>query len=177
MEQIIKCNDLENIDRIASLIIESRKIFICGQGISKMIADYFSARMRLLSLDACVTDLTDMISLSVELENVEEDDLFFLITFPTYDRNIIALSRLLNKKEIRFAALTDSLKSPVVEHAELVLQCDSKALVFQNSISAPMFLLEILMDSLSFKIKDQLMTSFERVNEVQRMFLSELSKH
>lgn len=173
-EQIIQVNDLENIDRAAALIQRSRRVLICGQGISKIISEYLQARIRLLNIDARILEIGDMINTSVELGNITQDDCFILISFPVYSQNLIGLSRFLRKRKLSFISMTDTMESPIAEHAACVLLCNSRALVFQNSISAPLFLAEILLDTLSYKMKDKLMDSLIELDEIREALAADL---
>ena len=173
-EQIIKANELENINQAAEIIQNARRILICGQGISKIISEYLNARFRLLNLDARILEIGDIINTSVELGAVTQEDCFILISFPVYSQNLIGLSRFLAKRKMQFISITDVEESPIARNAASVLLCNSKALVFQNSISAPLFLAEILLDTLSFKMKDQLMVSLDELDAVREALAIEL---
>lgn len=173
-EQIIKVNFLKNVEESAEIIRKARRIFICGQGISKIISEYLHVRLRLLDIDARILEIGDIINTSVELGGIAKDDCFILISFPVYSQNLVGLSRFLQKRDLSFVAMTDTKKSPIAEHASSVLLCNSKALVFQNSISAPMFLSEILLDTLSFKMKEQLMVSLDKLEETREALAEEL---
>lgn len=173
-EQTIKANKLENIDQAAELIQNARRILICGLGISKIIAEYLNARIRLLSLDARVLEIGDIIGTSMELGTITQEDCFILVAFPVYSQNIVGLSRFLHKRKLPYIAITDTNESPIAINASSVLLCKSKALVFQNSISTPLFLAEILLDTLSYKMKDQLLVSLDELEEVRKALSVEL---
>ncbi len=173
-EQIIKANFLKNVEESAEILRKARRIFICGQGISKIIAEYLHARLRLLNIDAKILEIGDIINTSVELGGITKDDCFFLISFPVYSQNLVGLSRFLQKRGLAFVSMTDTNESPIAEDASSVLLCNSKALVFQNSISAPMFLSEILLDTLSFQMKEQLMVSLDQLEETREALAEEL---
>jgi len=173
-EQIIKANSLGNVEESAEIIRKARRIFICGQGISKIISEYLHARLRLLNIDARILEIGDIINTSVELGAVSSEDCFILISFPVYSQNLVGLSHFLKRRGLSFVAMTDTMQSPIAEEASSVLLCKSKALVFQNSISAPTFLCEILLDTLSFKMKDQLMVSLDKLEETREALAAEL---
>ncbi len=165
--QILESNDLSNLVQAAEFIRSSRRIVICGQGISKILSEYLQVRLRLLNLDARVLEMGDLISTSVELGSVSKEDCFVLISFPVYSQSLIGISNFLSGREIPYIALTDTRESPLAERAKCVLACNSKTLVFQNSISAPFFLLEVLLDTLSFHMKESLMDYFIKLDEVR----------
>lgn len=172
--QILASNELSNLIQAAELICSSRRVVICGQGISKILAEYLQVRLRLLNLDARVLEMGDLISTSVELGSISKEDCFVLISFPEYSQSLIGISNFLSDREISYIALTDKQESPIAGKAECILECNSKALVFQNSISAPFFLLEVLMDTLSYHMKESLVTYFTKLDEVRDALSQEL---
>lgn len=165
--QILESNELSNLIQAAEFMRSARRIVICGQGISKVLSEYLQVRLRLLNLDARVLEMGDLISMSVELGSISKEDCFILISFPIYSQSLIGVSNFLSAREISYVALTDTHESPLAERAEYVLACNSKALVFQNSISAPFFLLEVLLDTLSYHMKESLMDYFTKLDEVR----------
>lgn len=173
-EQIIKANSLGSVEKGAEIIRNARRILICGQGISKIIAEYLHVRLRLLNIDARILEIGDIINTSVELGGITKEDCFILISFPVYSQSLVGLSRYLKKRDLPFISMTDTEKSPIADHADSVLLCNSKALVFQNSISAPLFLAEILLDTLSYKMKGKLMVSLDQLEETRQDLAAEL---
>lgn len=166
-ENVIKNNNIDVINEISQVISRSRKIYICGQGMSEVVAEYLNSRLKLINFDSKIVEIGDVISSSIELSKATKEDCFILITFPKYSGNVIGLSKYLNKNNYTFLSITDDDNSPIAENAEHVLKSNSDSLVFLNFISQTICLIEILLVMISFNVKDNLMFHINDVNKIR----------
>lgn len=173
-ERIIQQNSIETLQTVGKNIEKARTVYICGLGISKIVADYLNSRLKLINIDSRILDVGDMVSASAELARATNEDCFFLISFPSYSPLVINLSRYLTEKNLNFIVLTDNEKSPLAKNAKIVLKSYNESLVFYNFISATISLVELLLVVLSFNMKDRIMENLAALEEVQDSLIKDI---
>lgn len=171
-EKIIQNNDINVLNEVSQIISKAKTIYICGQGLSKVIAEYLSKRLKIINIDSKILEIGDIMSSSIELTKVTKDDCFILISFPKYSHNIINLAQYLNDNNYSFITITDSNKSPLVREAKAVLKCDSDSLIFHNFISATISLIELLLVVLSFNMKDKIMLHLDNLEQIRSSLMN-----
>ncbi|AOT72557.1 MurR/RpiR family transcriptional regulator [Geosporobacter ferrireducens] len=173
-ERIIQQNSIDTLYAVGKNIEKARTVYICGLGISKVVADYLNSRLKLINIDSRILDIGDMVSASAELARATDEDCFFLISFPSYSPLIINLSRYLTEKNLNFIVLTDNEKSPLAKNAKIILKSYNESLVFYNFISATISLVEQVLIVLSFNMKDRIMENLETLEEVQDSLIKDI---
>lgn len=174
-KKAISHNNINVFQGISKIISESRNVYICGQGMSKVIADYINSRLRLINIDSKIIELGDTIESSIELVRATKEDCFILISFPKYSHNAINLAQYLVKNDYTYITITDSDKSPLIKDSKYALKSYSESLVFHNFISSTISLIEILLVILSFNMKDKLMMHLDNLEKIQSFLLKDLN--
>lgn len=174
-ERVIKDNDINVIKEVSELIIKASRVYICSQGMSRVIAEYLNSRLKLINIDSRMVEIGELLASSIELERATKKDCFILISFPKYSHNVIGLSEYLTQNHIPFISITDSDKSPLVKNSEHVLKCYSDSLVFHNFISSTICLVEILLVILSFNMKSNLMLHLDNLEQIQASLMKNIN--
>lgn len=174
-ERALSHNSIEKFQEISYLISKSRRIYICGQGISKVIAEYINSRLRLINIDSVTLEVGDIMESSIDFARATTDDCFILISFPKYSHSIINLAQYLFKNNFTYISITDSDNSPLSKNSKYSLKSHSDSLVFHNFISSTICLIEILIVILSFNMKDKLMSHFDNLEEIQSLLSQNLN--
>jgi DNA-binding MurR/RpiR family transcriptional regulator len=174
-ERIIKDNDINILKEVSQLIIKASRVYICSQGMSRIIAEYLNRRLKLISIDSRIVEIGDILLSSIELKKATKEDCFILISFPKYSHNVLGLSEYLTQNHIPFVSITDSDKSPLVKNSKHVLKCYSDSLVFHNFISSTICLIEILLVVLSFNMKEDLMLHLDNLEQIQTLLMKNIN--
>lgn len=174
-EKMISDN-IEILQKACKYIENAKTVYICGLGVSNQICEYLRPRLKILNIDARTLEIDNIVMLGNDLARATKDDLFILISFPTYSPPVVNLARYLAMHHLNFIALTDSERSPVAQGANLVLKSENRSLVFYNFISATISLVELLLVILSFNIKDKILSDAEKMEKVQDFFAEAQSK-
>lgn len=173
--RVIQNNDIDILKKVCQVISNARKIYICGQGMSKVVAEYLNNRLKLINIDSRIIEAGDIISSSTEIANSSVKDCFILISFPQYSHNVIGIAKYLAKKNYPFITITDSDKSPLAENSKYVLKCCTDSLVFHNFISSTISLIEILLVMLSFNMKDKLMQHLDNLEQIRLLLIKNIN--
>ncbi|WP_202710395.1 MurR/RpiR family transcriptional regulator [Sporosalibacterium faouarense] len=174
-DKVLKNNNVDTFQTVSSYIENARTVYICGLGVSKVIVDYLSSRLKLINIDVRILEVRDMGLVSMELSRATADDCFILISFPSYSHIVINLSKYLSDKEYKFIVLTDSEKSPLAKNANVVLKSYTESQVFYNFISATVCLIELLLVVICFNMKDKIMINLEDLDEIQASLIKDIN--
>ncbi len=174
-ERVIKDNNIKILKEVSQVISKAGRVYICSQGMSKVIAEYLNNRLRLINIDSRMVEIGDTLSSSIELQRATKKDCFILISFPEYSHNVVGLSKYLVKNNIPFISITDTDKSPLAKNSKHVLKCYSDSLVFHNFISSTISLIEILLVILSFNMKDDLVLHLDNLEQIQASLMKNIS--
>lgn len=174
-ERALNNNDIKTFQEISDLISNSKRIYICGQGISKVIADYLNNRLKLINIDSKIVKVGDLMEASIDFTRATAEDCFILISFPKYSQNIINIAEYLNQNNLTYIAISDSDESPLAKNSKYSLKNYSESLVFHNFISSTICLIEILVVVLSFNMKDKLMLHLDNLEKIQSLLSQNLN--
>lgn len=100
--QMERKNSIEDLNRAANLILNSEKVYIAGIGISRIVADYLTHRLKILDIDAATVDVGDILDLSLTLTASTEKDCFVLMSFPHYSHQIRSFDDYLHGSKIPY---------------------------------------------------------------------------
>ncbi len=175
-EKIIRENNMDTIADISKKIIDAERIYICGMGMSKVVAEYLDRRLKLIYIDSKIVDIGDILPSCIDIQRSTNRDIFILISFPEYSPNVIGLSRYLSQNHISFISITDGDNSPLAKNSTHILKCPSDSLVFHNFISSTICLVEILLVIISFNMKDKLVPHFDNLERLQSSLIKNINK-
>lgn len=129
---------LDNIDVLAvTKIVEQMgkagKIFVCGFGGSGPVAKKFVHSLRIIS-DKRIEFISGSLSdFSPTLSSLTKSDVVFILTLPAYSPEVFFLAEYVKKKKGILCLLTDSVKCPLYDVADVVFLCESNSLTLANS--------------------------------------------
>lgn len=137
--------DLQEIIRSARQIRKSRRIFLCAHDISRALAIFTQARLKLLGIDAFFVDLTSIEQTQDMLEQLCKEDMVLFFSFPKYYYPLSSIAKNAVSRSATVLTITDSTASPSAAYSNYLLLCRTSTRVFYNSLSIPMALLNLLL--------------------------------
>lgn len=104
------------------------------------------------------------------LTHCGEGDVFILITLPFYAAQTVAVSDYLASVGATVLAITDKISSPIVKNAKYALFCNSKNVVFHNSIAPVMALTDIIASLYLLQNKERFQDYNEKIKRIETFF-------
>ena len=147
--------DIEAIFKAAGMILGKKKIYICGRGISFLLAkcmvDYLYGCNCFAS--AVNTELNEEVY--GVLSELNEDAIMVAVSFPDYYFMTLKLAEFAKKNRVTILAITDAPNAEVTEFADFTLTVPSMTRAFLNTLSAPMFLVNLLTSAVKILKNDK----------------------
>lgn len=147
--------DIEAIFKAAGMILGKKKIYICGRGISFLLAkcmvDYLYGCNCFAS--AVNTELNEEVY--GVLSELNEDAIMVAVSFPDYYFMTLKLAEFAKKNHVTILAITDAPNAEVTEFADFTLTVPSMTRAFLNTLSAPLFLVNLLTSAVKILKNDK----------------------
>ncbi|QAT50056.1 MurR/RpiR family transcriptional regulator [Caproiciproducens sp. NJN-50] len=145
-----KCSDffrnieMDEVLKAAGLILKAQNILLFGQGISKVLTQFFEKRLSLLGINAYAIDPEEMDNAQTRLARLKKGDVCIAISFPRYYTPIRNIIQYVEEKKISVIVITDSPKSPLILQNSLNFICQTSTTMFFNSLSVPFALINLI---------------------------------
>lgn len=143
--------DIDGIFKAAQMILAADAVIICGFGVSKQIASFFSMRLALLGVPSIIVDTESSDSIQSALPFLSERTVVVAISFPDYYFMTTKMAEYAKHKNAPIIALTDSVKSPVAKYSTLTLTCPTTTRLFLNTIGLPMMLVNFITSAINIE--------------------------
>ncbi|HEY8394647.1 MAG TPA: MurR/RpiR family transcriptional regulator [Thermaerobacter sp.] len=153
---------------------EARHIFVVGMRSSGALATYLGYYLNLMLRN--VKTLANSAHPLEELMAAGPGDVVVGITFPRYARATAEAFRLAARRGARTILITDSVVSPLVEEASIVLTARSESPSFADSLVAPLSLINALITAVALGQPERVraaLSELEDIWEKQGVYLKE----
>jgi DNA-binding MurR/RpiR family transcriptional regulator len=152
-------NTFENIQAsdlqaMADSIRDSRRVFVCGFGVSGYMAKIFEYTL-MCSVNKDVAVISGSVSdYSPRLRTFTADDVMFIMTFPPYSDEVRHVAQVVKEKGGTLHLFTDSAICPIYSLADVVVKCDTNSLLLANSYVGLVSTMNILVHTVFLSAKD-----------------------
>jgi len=159
--------DESRLDAAISAIIEAKRIYVVGSGLSASPALFLAHSLKIIGFDARAS-LNDGLSLAADNAQFDNGTLLIAIDLWRYVRSTIQAVALANKLGSQTIAITDSTVSPLANMADYAFEVATDGVSHSLSTTGVMSFLNVLIAALSYRIPEQTMHSLRRVDNAYR---------
>lgn len=159
---ILKCaekqiNNIKNTQAMLSeeviqesirFIKKAKTIYLLGARTSYTIS-YFLYQSLTQQLDNC--ELLSPVGQDIDrILNITADDLMIVVSLPRYAKSTIEMVKAIrNLRNPSIITITDGFAAPLVPYSDIILPCEYDSLSYHNSMTAPLYIAELLVTELS----------------------------
>lgn len=173
VDKTIENMNTEDVRTAVSMLKNASKIYVLGVGISEVVARYLLLRIKLLGFETELFEVSTYNVLSPQLLKIKPTDVFIIVSFPQYSKLASMTVDYLSTINCKMISITKSVSSPLAKHSEVIFTCNSDSVIFYNSMTAPIAVSNIIVSALAVEMKDRLVDNFEKMKEIEDMFLKE----
>lgn len=153
--QFWKETDIEDIFKAAGMLLSKKKIYICGRGISYLLAKCMVQYLYGCNCYASAVNTELNEDVYGVLSELDEDTVMVAVSFPDYYFMTLKLAEFAKNNKVSILAITDVPNAEVAELADLTLVVPSMTRAFLNTLSAPMFLVNLLTSAVKIRKNNQ----------------------
>ena len=158
--------DREQFTRAMDMILGAKNIYILGMRSSAVLAEFMNYYFGLLFENVRLIRPAGGSEIFEHLMKVHEDDVFVAISFPRYTTGIVNATEYASKTGAGVTAITDSLSSPIVPHADAALVAKSEMVSFVDSLVAPMAIINAMIAYIGKKKHNEVAETLNRLEHV-----------
>ena len=164
-------NTQEQIDRArfaqaVDAICRAKSVYIAGVRATSSLASFLYFNCNLIFPDVKLIVTTSGNEMFEQMLHIGTGDVLIAISFPRYSKRMIDAARYASENGAHIVAVTDSVQSPLAEHADSVLTAKSDMVSFIDSLVAPLSLLNALVVSIVQKKQSELASTFDRLERI-----------
>jgi DNA-binding MurR/RpiR family transcriptional regulator len=164
--------NIDNVLKASKRILKAHNVLIFGQGISKIVADFFCRRLTPLGINVISIDPEDMDSVQARLAKLRHGDNIIIFSFPRYYMPVRNIAEYAHSKGASVTAITDSLESPAILENSLNFICQTSTKIFYNSLALPFALVNLIVTGIALEMGPQygelINTTHEVINFINR---------
>lgn len=127
-----------------SMLESASRIYLIGYDSSMPVAQFMLMRLRYLGLDTEPLDFGDYSHMMLELSRCDSQALFIIISFPLHFFLMNAMASLIKAKQRRLIAIVSDAPCEIAQQADLTLRCQTTDVVFFNSITSAISLVNLI---------------------------------
>lgn len=157
--------EMSAVDRIADIILSSKRKFIAGFRGSACCAQYMSSKLLFLVPDVLPVLHADATALE-RLVDITRDDCLIVYSFPRYSELNFVLMDMARAQGAKVILFTDQVTSPLAKCADVVVTAYVGGLGFTNSYAVPLSLSEVVLLALSSRRDEE---QAERMSYVDKL--------
>lgn len=152
LERVFAENTVSAFEEAADLIVKSRRKYILATRGNSCLQDYFLLYLKqMLPNVECVSSTST--SPFDHLCNIAKDDCLIIFSFPRYSSIDKLAAQMAKEAGAKIVVITDKPSSLLSPYASVLLTVPVDSNTFFNSMVAPQFVSEALLDTISHKVK------------------------
>ena len=147
-------------------IISARKIYIVASRSAAALAEFLKYYFSIIFEDVKLLNNLATSDLLQQLFRIDEKDLVIGISFPRYSKQTTIAMNHASDSHASVIAITDSMLSPIAQHASHVLLAGSDMVSFVDSLVAPLSLINALIVAVSLKKEEEINRNLETLERL-----------
>lgn len=159
--------DKAHIHEAASLLLHADRIWVAGWRMGLSVTSFFSFILKYM-LGNC--ELIPQGGVAEYASYIKPGDVVFACGYPRYCSKTLKLSKLAKEQEAKVIVLTDSGLSPFARLADLTLLAECKSTGFLDSYTAPLSVVNAIINEISFLERDRVKRNLERMELMFKEF-------
>ena len=162
---------MHSIDRAAfaaavDAIVSAENVYIFGVRSSAFLAGFFNFNLGMIQDNVRLVQPTSSSEVFEQILGIGKHDVLIAISFPRYSAKIVNALKYARSRDAMVIALTDSVQSPLAEHANCLLTAQSDMASFVDSLVAPLSIIDALLVAVTQRRGDEVRERFDRLEHV-----------
>lgn len=165
LQQFSNQLDEQTLDKAINLIENANHICCTCVRSGLPAGHYFSQNINRIkgNCKLIVADTSDWVD---EVVSMNAQDVLVAISYPRYAKRINDFVKIAKNKGVKIIVITDTLSSPLVDYADVILPCDSNSLAFHNSPILSLVVIDYLINALAVKETKKNSSRLDDINEI-----------
>lgn len=169
LKESLKSIRTEDIHRAAEVLLNAKRVFICGTGPQRSLADLLEFRLRRFHFDSlAVTEEGRAIFESLQL--LEKDDALMVINYGTFQKDHLDAISIAKEVGCPVLLLTETVAKELADGATLTLAARRGPATIYHSNIVPMAIASAIVLDIARMRASEVLSSMERLHELRRRY-------
>lgn len=146
--------DKELFYRSVDMIVNSKRVFTAGLGISYLLAEILAYQLGQVAVEASAFK-NNYCTFYEQASFLDKDDILITFSFPPYSRDTIELAKIASEKNVKVISITNKETSPITTFSSLNLISHSENMLFTNSFAAMSVIINAIATACALKNKSK----------------------
>lgn len=156
----------EEFYKAADALVAAKRVYIIGAGSSLAMASFLHYYFSLVFESVQIINATSEAQILQQMVHIGEGDALVGISFPRYSRKVAKSLKYASNRGAAVIAITDSVLSPLAEHANHVLLAKSDMVSFVDSLVGPLSLINALIVTVAIKKKGEVIRTLHDLENI-----------
>ena len=166
IERTMSALDYDSFDRAVKALLSAKNIYIAGVRSSAALVKFCGFYFELLFDNCHAITGSGGEDIVQQLFHAGEGDVVIGISFPRYSAGMVKAMEFAKNRGAFIISVTDSQMSPIVQHSSCVLLAESSMDSFADSLVAPMSILNALIFSIGYSMKNKTKEIFDELENI-----------
>ncbi len=166
IERTMSALDYDSFDRAVKALLSAKNIYIAGVRSSAALVKFCGFYFELLFDNCHAITGSGGEDIIQQLFHAGEGDVVIGISFPRYSAGMVKAMEFAKNRGAFIISVTDSPMSPIVPHSSCVLLAESSMDSFADSLVAPMSILNALIFSIGYSMKNKTKEIFDELENI-----------
>lgn len=165
MEEFCQLFEPERYLAVAELFFQYSKIYICGRGASRLLAERLSSGLSLSQCASCVVNTELNEDIYATLPAIDRNTLLVTIAFPDYYFVTEQIAEYGRKAGAKVLVITDNQNTRIAKAADELLLAPCTTRLSINTMSTPMALITLLTSAVKTVDEDKVNKNKKNIGE------------
>ena len=166
IERTMSALDYDSFDIAVKKLLSAKNIYIAGVRSSAALVKFCGFYFELLFDNCHAITCSSGEDIIQQLFHAGEGDVVIGISFPRYSTGMVKAMEFAKNRGAFIISVTDSPMSPIVQHSSCVLLAESSMDSFADSLVAPMSILNALIFSIGYSMKNKTKEIFDELENI-----------
>ena len=162
---------LDRIDRdtfymAVDSILSAKNIYVMGARSTESLALVLKYNLSLIFDNVKFIQPTSTAEVFEQMFSIGKDDVLIAFSFPRYSSKMVNAVRFARQNKAKVIVFTDSVNSPLAEHATCLLTASSDMASFMDSLVAPLSIINAIIVEITRRCEKQITERFDKLEKV-----------
>lgn len=161
----------ENLDRddfynSVDAILAAKRVYVIGARSTQPVAHLLSYNLSLIFDNVKLVQISSTAEIFEQMFNIDEGDVLIAFSFPRYSSKVVNAVKFASSKSAKVIVVTDSMASPLVQHATYSLIAQTDMASFMDSVVAPISIINAIIIEITHRREGEILDRFEKLEQL-----------
>lgn len=147
-------------------ILAAKRIYVIGARSTQPVAHLLSYNLSLIFDNVKLVQVSSTAEIFEQMFTIDKDDVLIAFSFPRYSSKVVNAVKFASSKSAKVIVITDSLASPLVQHATYSLMAQTDMASFMDSVVAPISIINAIIIEITHRREGMILDRFARLEKL-----------